>query len=308
MCLRSGGGALILIALPMLVMAGLLVWLEVSGIAAQGNNPPPSFLLPGIAAVLAAVAVIFLFGRSECTLDKQRGLMLRRRSLLGIGVTQETPLETLRQVTITREIRRSNKSTYTVFPVRLEGVERPVKVREPRQYDPARGLAEELAKFLQVPLADSSTGETVVREAAWLDESLRDRLRRTGEVVQVLPEPGRTRARLLRKENMYRVETVPSGVAAAVSVLLPAAGVLVAVGIAFFVGRQMVHDGAPAWVPLIFAAVFALPILAILLKIGRNMSAGMSVTVSPEKVLIEKVSGSRRTALADLPMDELEEL
>jgi hypothetical protein len=157
-------------------------------------------------------------------------------------------------------------------------------------------------------LADSSTGETVVREAAWLDESLRDRLRRTGEVVQVLPEPGRTRARLLRKENMYRVETVPSGVAAAVSVLLPAAGVLVAVGIAFFVGRQMVHDGAPAWVPLIFAAVFALPILAILLKIGRNMSAGMSVTVSPEKVLIEKVSGSRRTALADLPMDELEEL
>ena len=114
--------------------------------------------------------------------------LIRGRKGTDVVLTVLRERETF-QVTITREIRRSDKSTYTVFPVRLTGDDAgEVKLCEPRTYSASRGLAEELARFLELPLADSSSGTEVVRGHDQLDESLQEHLRESGALPE-LPEP-----------------------------------------------------------------------------------------------------------------------
>ncbi len=87
------------------------------------------------------------------------------------------------------------------WPVKLsgEGIAKPIAVVQPVNFAEARQVAEELSRFLRKPLVDSSTGERVTRDPEHLDESYRDRMRRTGEAVAVVPpEPPGMRSRVER--------------------------------------------------------------------------------------------------------------
>ena len=100
------------------------------------------------------------------------------------------PLDSFNQVTITQEVRRSDKSTYTVYPVRISHDDGQFHVVEPRDYKTSREEAEEIAKFLDIPVSDSSAGgEAKVRQANELDQSIRDQARNRGESIEVPPVP-----------------------------------------------------------------------------------------------------------------------
>jgi hypothetical protein len=63
-------------------------------------------------------------------------------------------LDSFDYITITREVRRSKNSTYTVFPVRLVDCTmklKPINLGEPRDYEEARRMGE------TVPNSSSAT-------------------------------------------------------------------------------------------------------------------------------------------------------
>ncbi len=68
-------------------------------------------------------------------------------------------------------------------------MEKPLLIDAPTDYQEARSTGEFLARFLQRSLEDISTGKRVVRDPEHLDESLRERVRRTQEDVRSLPPP-----------------------------------------------------------------------------------------------------------------------
>ncbi|MCI0341153.1 MAG: hypothetical protein L0216_08350 [Planctomycetales bacterium] len=179
---RNGGGCLILFGLPFLV-PGLLVatsplWGEMT--TESGEAAPVFFVVP-FGLLFTAVGAGFVFGRSGAILDKDEGTATSWWGLLVPFRRTVRPLADFREVAVVREIRRSKNSTYTVFVVRLAGAGKPLDLREPRDPVAARRLAEEAAGFLGLPVRDTTGERPLVREAARLDEPLRERLRRTGE-------------------------------------------------------------------------------------------------------------------------------
>ncbi len=193
MVYRSGGGCLMLFGLPFLVAGAFMIvapFLEgrfQMKDSKTGRPMPPAVGL-AMGAAFAAVGIGLMFGRSGKTLDRRADTLTAWWGLLVPFRRKEHRLSAFERVTLSREIRHSKNSTYTVYPVRLEGAGVPkVTLEEPRDMNAARALGEEAAKFLGRPLADSSTGSQVVRQPGELDESLRERARRTGERPQVPP-------------------------------------------------------------------------------------------------------------------------
>jgi len=93
-------------------------------------------------------------------------------------------------VILSREERSAGRSSYEVFPVRLEGAATDaITIHEPRDYDKARRLGEEVAKFLHLEIRDRSSGEEVAREAGALDKSLRQRVKRSGPTTRMPQQP-----------------------------------------------------------------------------------------------------------------------
>ena len=108
-------------------------------------------------------------------------------------------LDAIRQVEM--DFSRGDSDSADTWPVKLsgEGIPKPIAVAQPMSFAEARQVAEELSRFLRKPLVDSSTGERVTRDPEHLDESYRDRVRRTGEAVAVVPpEPPGMRSRVER--------------------------------------------------------------------------------------------------------------
>jgi len=101
---------------------------------------------------------------------------------------KEGSLEDFEHVVLTREIRRGDKKTYTVFPVRLEG-SRKLNFTVLRTLLPAHRHAEDLARTLHLTLVDKTSGRTVVRDPEHLDEPLRDRVQREGRSAVDPGEP-----------------------------------------------------------------------------------------------------------------------
>ena len=184
---RSGGGCLMLFGLPFL-FAGLFVIGASLGLWAQKGNPPPWYFGVPFGGVFAAVGAAFVLGRGGIRLDRRNRKITSWWGLMTPFKTMERDLDRYDSVTVTKEIRRSKNSTYTVYPVRLCGEAKPINFEEPRNYGAARRSAEQVAKFVEMDIVDHSTGEAVRRAVGELDESLRDRLRRTDAEVEV-PEP-----------------------------------------------------------------------------------------------------------------------
>ena len=207
---RGGGGVLSLFGVPFF-LAGLGVIALTIGLLPTGDAPPLFFGVPfGLIFVLVGGGLIF--GRQGCEIDRQNGTIERWWSCLVTLRRVQYETDEFDRVTLSREVRRSNNSSYTVFPVRMQGVpELKLDLSEPRRYQPARRQAEQVASFLHLPLADSSSGSEVVREPDHLNESLRDRLRRTGETPALPEAPAALSCRIRSKGDSVMIEMlVPS--------------------------------------------------------------------------------------------------
>ena len=150
--------------------------------------------------------------------------------------SKERKLYDFDKVTLTKEVRQSDKSTYTVYPIRLDGRGKPGTIGEIKDYNESRKVAEDVARFLHLVMEDSSSGTTVRREAGSLDDSIRDQVRRTGERIDIPSIPLRMKTKIFRKGGDTLLE-IPAPGFSQIHLLMLAAG-LIFPTIVFFVFLQ----------------------------------------------------------------------
>jgi hypothetical protein len=149
----------------------------------------------GWGAVLALTGLVLALARGGTVLDFEAKKVITYLGLVVPWGQERRPFSSLRVVSV--EGRRRDRSLVggrSEFPVELRGDGPDVRLVEPQVYEKARRLARELAHRMRLGLVDHG----VERAPGFVDEPLRDRLLRTGEV------PGREK---LDASDPYRVVT-----------------------------------------------------------------------------------------------------
>ena len=309
---RSGGGPLAVFGIPFL-LAGLFVMLTPSGVIPIEGELPPWFVAIPFGAVFALVGSVMVFGRHHITIDRRRRMLDMKWTLIVPVRERKYPLDFYRMVRIDRETKRSKNSTYTVYPVRLEagvGAET-VTLEEPLKYEEARVLAEEMARFLGLALADGTSGAEVVREAARLDESLKEQAKRTKETVYVPSAPPGMKSRI-REEAQSVIVEIPSpgfGRAHYAKAAVPVFFILVV--LYFFLLPLMTLPMPPPlrlfFVLFIGMFLILLPLLTTLRSIRAETQKSFRITATPALLRVE-VSAPRGSTVTDIPAAEVEEV
>ncbi len=309
---RSGGGLLSLFGLPFLA-AGLFVWASGVGLVPQQGRGMPLLVALPFGGIFVAVGVALVFGRGGTIIDRRRGVVTQWWGLLVAFRSHDRRVDELGAVTVTKEVRRSDKSTYIVFPVRLSSDPKPVKLEEHRRYEDARRTAEQVAKHLALPLHDSSNGDTVIREPGILDLSLKEQLLRTGEAVVLPPPPEGMRTVIRRKGTDVRLD-IPAAGFAAVSIGIMIASLVFAlfVTFTFLVPLLTRGPGMPAGVRFGFGLFIGF--FFILLPLATAGSAALrmarettSIILTQQKLVFETRALWKHT-VKEILLKDLEEL
>ena len=312
--IRSGGGCLSLFGLPFL-LAGLFILqipLGLIPVEERPEGPLFSALLVLFGSVFAIAGAAFVFGRSGIILDRGRGRIIRWWGLLVPMRRVEHMLDSVRQVEM--EFSRGDRDSADTWPVRLsgEGFPQPVTVAQPVEFPEARQIAEELARFLQKPLVDISTGERITRAAEHLDESWRDRMRRTKGAASPMPPqpPGmRTRVERTAEGYIFHIPGPPLRGYHYIPALIP---VVFAAAVAWFFLPALLGLPMPDWVRYFFLGFvglffIAVPVVSALLNVLRLKNRFERVTVTKTFLRVEALKQGRRSTV-EIPVDELEDL
>lgn len=313
--IKKGGGCLALFGLPFL-LAGLLVMQAPFGLIPmdwEGGPPPWYFALP-FGAVFAMVGGALVFGRSGIRIDKRLNTARRWWSFLGVIVkSMETPLGMFEAVSLSRENRGDSDSSKIVFPVKMVGGASevdPIELAAPTSYEEGRKAAEELSKFLSLPLEDSSAGKTVVRDAEKLDESYRDRSRRTAEPALYASMPMNMRS-VIRGEYGALVVEIPPPPLSGVHYLQMLFPLIFAGLIYYFFLRDFLGADTPQVIKYVFGGFIllffiALPVLTGAKKVLAQLKKRTIVTASPQMLRVEE-RGISKARVVEIPGPELEE-
>ena len=318
MSIKKGGGCLMLFGLPFLAAGVGIIGAGLSGAmtSEDGSAAPLLFIIP-FGLIFASVGAGVMFGRAGLTIDLTAKTITTWWGLLVPFKSTTHPLDKAEIVTICREVRRSKNSTYTVYPVRIKGFEKPVNIEEPRNYAAARRKAEEIAKFMNLGIEDTTSGKAVVREAGTLDESLREQAQRTGEAAEMPETPPDVKTKISVAGREATFEIPPTGFGLGEYVMLVVAGAALiglVVAAVFFLG-----DGGPLstddemgrYVFMAIGGVIGTVWLLIVVGIVfAAVKAGLSqeiVTVSPYALTQERRS-PMGTKTKEIPAAELEEL
>ena len=306
---RSGGGWISLVGLPFL-LGGLAVF--IFGVAlpqGQGERPPLHVTIP-FGAIFVGVGAALIFGRGGIIMDRRGRTIVKWWGLLAPMSRTTYEMAAFHGISLSREIRHSKNGTYMVYAVRIAG-EKPIAVDESQDYLHARRAAEALARFLGFALTDSSSGSSVTRQASELDESMRERARRTGEVAELPDQPAGMKTRVEIQSSSVRLETPPAGWDGD-SVLMMVMGLLVpGLLVPLFLShlREVQHKPQTMMIVLLTfvgAFIVASPLvsfLAVLAKVRRREI----ITVTPDLLQVT-LKGLFRGRTVEIPADQLEEL
>jgi hypothetical protein len=315
MVFRSGGGCVSIFGLPFLLVGLAVLTSPLWGPMKEkgSDEPAPLYFVIPFGLVFASVGAGLVLGRAGKNIDRREGAVTTWWGLLVPFKTTTRPIEDFSKVTIAREVRRSKNSTYTVYPVRMASDEgKDIKLEEPRDMGKARAVAEEAAKFLEIPLADRSSGTERVRDAAELDESLRERARRTGQRAEVPDQPADARSAHSVVGDSLVFDIPPPGFSARHYLAMAVGLIMPIFVIAVFLGPILGEEKMPTGVKMVFVAflgVFFI-LLPLLVTWGGALSSARTrtqVEVSPGQLRVSR-TGLIRTKTAAIPTDELEEL
>ncbi len=277
-------------------------------------------MIPGILSsmVLVVIGGWIWFGRAGLEIDADSRTYRQWYGLLALTKETTGSLDEFDQVAVDREVRtssrRGRRQTCTVYPIRLVGPAKRLDIEACWDRTAAREEAKEVAKALGLPLGDRTGSEEIVREAAHLDESLRQRRRRTGEGPAEIPEVPEGMKTQFRTESDQMVLEIPAaGVTTGAlryllrAVVLPA---ILFVLIWYFL-YFMLRDFANALTRYSLLGFFSLFLLSgIGLGLGaflRAVSARCTVHVSPHRLHLT-TRGLLFRQVSEIPADELEEL
>ncbi len=310
---KSGGGCLILFGLPFLC-AGLVVMLSSLGLLPlkwEGGSPPPWFVGVPFGAIFATVGAALVLGRGGTIIDRRNRTVTTWWGLLVPFSHKQYSLDDYNSVTIKREVRRSKNSTYTVYPVRIEGGDKPISWEEPQKYQKAREQAERLATFMEMQVVDSTSGEAVIRAPGELDLSLREKMQQAGSEIEVPDPPDNMKTSFTTEGTRLIIETPPKGLRPIHMIPLGLGFLIPAFVLLVVIMPELAKDKhTTGWqIPLVMSAfmgmlipfaIFILPTLSAIRKQWR-------VIASPESLRVER-KGMLLTKAVEIPANELEEL
>jgi len=305
---RRGGGCLALFGLPFLVAGMVVTALAALGKMDAEDNAWVAYL---VGPIFAFVGAVLVFGRAETAFDPVNRRWYSWWGMLGFKKMKQGSLDDITSVEIEREVRRGDKRSYVVFPVKAKGAgDISLTIREPGTFEDARQLAERLCKGISVPLVDRTGDEPHVVNHQHLDANIKQKLRAGEEKLVEVPEPP-------NRKSVYEVNgrTVRFDMPAGRKVNIVGGLVLalvvpsVVIGVFFY---PMLQREMPSGALYIFGGFLLL--FFVLLPIGSGLAivykalyGREKVEVSPEGITVETVAGpfrKRRTVAAN----EIEEV
>lgn len=307
---RTGGGCVSLFGMPFL-LTGLGIMF--SPLFAPDSSGPSGLIgtIP-FGLIFAVVGGALVFGRGGIDVDLRRRELVRWWSAIVRVKSTVIPLTEIRQVTVTKEVRKNKNSTTTVYPIYVELAASRKNLVEDQDYQSSRRVAEGLARFAGVPMSDASSGQPVVRQPDELNESLRDRVRRMNERLEY-PSPPAVSELIVRNEPEGMTIELPRG-GGFLFALLPMIfflGVFVFFLIPF--GGMILGDNSmPFEMKLLVGGFFLfffglLPFFILLFKLIRGLTSRSRVVVDGRRLRVENSSTGSKKAV-EIPADELEEL
>ena len=308
---RTGGGAASLFGLPFfLVGVGVITLTLIPHEVRGGDHLPLYFGLP-FGALFAAVGGAILFGRMELIIDRSEGTVIKDWKLLSKTVyEQRRELKEFDRIRLNSEIRRSKNSSYTVYPIRLEGDSAEAfSISEGRAKGEARTQAESLATFLSLPIYDELSGSVRIRDADTLDQSIREKFLSGEESNEIPDPPARMKSRVDYDGNSLQVQIPPPGFNAGFLIAFTAIAFFELIFIFSFAIPifSNFESDSPALIFIIIFGFFFLgiPTLILLGLLGNTFLATQSVSVSNQTLSVTKGWPLRKSS--NMPRNRIEE-
>lgn len=298
---KLGGGIWIVLGLVLLAGAGLLIWKQMGR---QWTTMDSVMFV-----VLVVGAAVFLFGRRRKSVNAETRTVRDTWTLIARIRDRRWSFDRFDRIELTEEIRRSDKHTYTVYPVRLVGKAR-FHWMEHRKYEKSRGVAEELARVAGFSLHDSSGGATTVRAPHEIDQSLRDRIQSRGGDAELPPRPAVFRSRLSLEGERVVIET--PGVSTTRRFLLPMIAIfLVACGLMAYCLTALdeaAQEARPGLVVTALVAFFIFMPFLLFVGIYTMISPRRTrVVASPAGIEIDQrvFVGNKLTSIASVEIEDI---
>ena len=175
--------ALPLVGIPFLLAGLLVIALSLNIVETNGDQIPFSlgFIFGGVFALLGVILVLI---RSSLHINSRRQLVEKSWGILWFKKTTTHSLLDFSELSLSKEIQRTNNSSRTIYPIRLQSDKSELKVtlRSPRNKIEARTLAEKISRQCKLPLVDASSGTEVHRNHDELDLSYRDLMKKKQEL------------------------------------------------------------------------------------------------------------------------------
>lgn len=311
--IRSGGGCISIFGLPFLLAGLFVMQIPLGIIPMEGSSGDlPSIFVVLFGSIFAAVGVCLVFGRSGIIIDRGRGRVLQWYGFLVPMKRTEHMLDSIRQVEMS--FSSGDSDSAATWPVKLSGEEiaKPISVLQPKNFAEARQLAEELSRFLRKPLVDSSTGESVTRDPEHLDESYRDRVRRTGEAVSVLPpEPSTMRSRVERTGDGVIVH-IPGQAKSGIYYIPVFFSLLFSGIVVWFFLLPIITSPMPDFIRYVFLSFIGLffiagPVISALLRVFRLKKEFERIIITKDVIRVKALKQGKH-ATTEIPVSELEDL
>ncbi len=137
--------------------------------------------------ILLMIAMAAFLGVSKVVLDRGAGTVVKWWGLLVPFRKKTKRLEEIKSVTLREQHAGDSGHVYAVALEADDGDPKPPRLAAPKGYQEARSLAEYVAGFLNKPMVDYSSGVAVERAPDELNESFRERAKRTGVDKDALP-------------------------------------------------------------------------------------------------------------------------
>ncbi len=308
---QAGGGCASLFGLPFFAAGVGVIILTFIPAETRGGDELPFFFGIPFGSIFAIVGGAFLFGRLELLIDRGSGTATRNWKLISKTIKAQTfPLKEFDRVSLRSEIRRNKNSSYTVYPVRLLGApEMKFDISQSRSESEARKAAEDIAKFLSLPIHDETSGKLRIRESDLLDENIKDKFEKGLESNEIPNPPAKLKSRIHYDGSSLQVEVPPPGFNAGFLVAIVFICLFELIFLTTF-AIPFLSETDLSGVFLIFAAVFGLMFLGlptwILIRlIGSSFMATQSVSVSNATLTVAKGWPTRKTK--SIPANEIEE-
>jgi hypothetical protein len=150
-----------------IIAIGAFAYLGVVSARLEGKALPVSAIVLWILAVLACL--VFIFKRTHLDFDRSRMSLIRRRSVFGLPLGSSVrDMKGIFSVHVSsRLIQPSKRPEYVLFCIGLnDGQSDAIHVVDTRHETVARSCAAEIAQFLNIPVMDTTAGDTVVTPPA----------------------------------------------------------------------------------------------------------------------------------------------